>query len=194
MSRGIKKPSPRLYLTLGQRHAALVFCRLSCVSVGKVPPDRGRCLGVERWVRSVFWLSTISYPHLFSSVFNPWLTRTLHSRQVGSLYHCSCKTPRSAISPGRAAPPLTNICWNFLSDDNPLSLFFIVLNLDFLFLYCNWKGSQEGEGSAHVLSLPPCSRNPVIILIPLMMVDYCTKETGHWAKYISTPKYYLEFI
>lgn len=120
------------------------------------------------------WLSTISYTNLHPSIFTPWLTRTLRSWQMGSLYRCSFKTLLSAISPGSAAPhfQIPNVCWNFLSDDNPLSLFFIVLGLDFLFLYCNWKGSQEGEGIAHV-SVCPLFQNPVIILMPLMVADYC---------------------
>lgn len=111
----------------------------------------------------------VSYTNLWSSGFTPRLTATLRSPcrphvraaswQMGSLYHTTLSSfsvwfPLPCFS--RPCTPLhfqvPEICGNYLSNDSPLSVSFLVVGLDFLFLfllfiYCNWKGHRQQMGS-----------------------------------------------
>lgn len=98
---------------------------------------------------------------------------------AGSLCPRGCETPRCdpcSASPAVLPPhsQLPGAPRDFLSGGHSRSVSVIVVGLGFLkSLYCNRKGSQEGDGTAHVLSRAPFPRNPVVIVTLLITVGYC---------------------
>lgn len=188
MSRGIKKPSLKAF-TSGQQHAALVFARLACLSVGTVPPYRGKCLGVERWVRCVFWLSAISYT-TYTTQFSP--VSPSHPPFLAEAPSIAALSRLSSVH-----FPSTSRFPTFVEISCLMTapfLFFTALGLDFLFLYCDWKGCRRRGNSTGAQSTTLFRKRSHYFNASHDGGLLQMKKTGHWAKHRSTPKYYLELI
>lgn len=144
-----------------------MFSRLAYISVGKVPPYRGKSLGVERWVRCVFGCLPFHIQFILLS-FHPMSPSHPRSWLMGSF-----KTLLSAVSRQRC--PSTSGLQTFVEIPCLLTARFLFSSLPWAETFYPFIVSEKvtGRRGNSTCAQLPCSRNPVIILLPLMMGDYC---------------------